>query len=133
MSIVSRIIRWWRCTSGTTAVEFALVAPIAILLCLSVLEVSRAIYTRNELSYAIDLGARSVLLDPEIQDQDVRDIIRLGLTASIRSQTSITTQVISNPGNSHRFVEASVPFTFIVPLVPQGSLVLAVRRRIPLM
>lgn len=133
MSILARYIRCWRCTSGATAIEFALVAPIAILLCLSVLELSRAIYTRNELSYAIDIGARRVLLDPMIQDQELRDIIRLGLTASIRSQVSINMQTISDTGSNHRFVEASVPFTFVVPIVPQGSFVLAVRRRIPLM
>ena len=131
--MISRVIGWWRCTSGTTAIEFALVAPIAILLCLSVLEVGRALYTRSELSYAIDLGARRVLLDPDIQDQDVSDTIRLGLTASIRSQVTIETRRTSDTGNEHRLVEASVPFTFIVPFVPQGSFVLAVRRRIPLM
>lgn len=132
MKVASSIKRYWRSRSGATAVEFALVAPIAFLLCLSVLEVGRALYTRNELAYAIDLGARRVLLDPEIADQAIHDTILLGLTASIRAGVSIETRIISDSQGSHRFVEASLPFTFIVPLVPQGAFVLSVRRRVPM-
>jgi len=131
--MVRRIIGWWRCTSGTTAIEFALVAPIAILLCLSVLEIGRALYTRSELSYAVDLGARRVLLDPKIENEVLREVILQGLTASIRSQAIISTPDTVTPQDTHIFIEASVPFRFIVPIVPRGTFELVVGRRVPLM
>ncbi|WP_162300857.1 TadE/TadG family type IV pilus assembly protein [Alkalilacustris brevis] len=124
--------RYRRCTSGATAIEFALVAPVAIVLCLSILEVGRAVYLRNELAYAVDLGARKVLLDPAVAEQDVLDTVRAGLTGANRGQADIETQVIADGLREYRLVAASIPFAFIVPFVQKGAFSLSVHRRIPL-
>lgn len=124
--------RYRRCTAGTTAIEFALVAPVAILLCLSILEAGRAVYLRNELAYAVDLGARRVLLDPAIAEQEVLDTVRAGLTPANRGQTGIETQIITDGPQEYRLVRASTPFAFIVPFVQEGAISLSVHRRVPL-
>ena len=129
---MTAIINFWRSTKGTTAVEFALIAPIVLLLCFSTLEIGRAIYTRSELAYAIDLGARKVFLDPDITKQDLDEAINLGLTAALRTQVMIETGLVSDMQGTHRVLEARMPFSFIVPFVPQGAFILSVQRSVPM-
>ena len=44
---------------GSVAVEFALVAPIFILLCFGIVEFSRVLYTQQMISHASNIAARS--------------------------------------------------------------------------
>ena len=52
-----------RCQSGAAAIEFAIIALVLVMVCLGVIELGRALFLRNELSFAADFAARKILTD----------------------------------------------------------------------
>ena len=54
----SRMRAFGRGNSGTTAVEFALVAPLLFLLLFAIMEFGRAWWTKNSLQYAVERATR---------------------------------------------------------------------------
>lgn len=58
----SRVRAFGRSDAGTTAVEFAIVAPILFLLLFAIMEFGRAWWTKNSLQYAIERAARYAVI-----------------------------------------------------------------------
>ena len=54
----SRMRAFGRSTAGTTAVEFAIAAPILFVLMFGIIEFGRAWWTQNSLHYAVERAAR---------------------------------------------------------------------------
>jgi Flp pilus assembly protein TadG len=54
----SRAKAFLRCNAGSSAVEFAIAAPILFVLMFAVIEFGRAWWTKNALQYAIERAAR---------------------------------------------------------------------------
>lgn len=63
---------------GATVVEFALVAPLFLLIVFAAIDVGRAYYTVNQLATAVREGARfaAVQDDPVARIADIRDRVR---------------------------------------------------------
>lgn len=61
--IRDRLRNFWHDQRGAAALEFALIALPLILLTIGVVEVGRAIFTQQSLSYAVDHAARRLYLD----------------------------------------------------------------------
>jgi hypothetical protein len=55
---MSRPAFFWRDTAGATAAEFALVAPVAILFLLGIIDIGRYAWTLNQAEKAVQVGAR---------------------------------------------------------------------------
>jgi len=53
-------------SGGATAVEFALILPVALLCILGLIEFSRAIWTQTTLDYAVQTAARCAAVNPGI-------------------------------------------------------------------
>ena len=58
--------------SGAAAVEFALIAPVAILMMLAVIESGRMMFSVNELEASLSEAARELMIDPEATNTEVR-------------------------------------------------------------
>jgi Flp pilus assembly protein TadG len=52
-----------RARGGATAVEFAIVAPVLLMLLLGIMEGGRALWTQNALSFAVEQAARCASID----------------------------------------------------------------------
>lgn len=83
--------RLFRSQSGATAVEFALVCLPLLLLVFGIIEFGRAFYVRNELSHAVDVAARRVLIGQIARDATdsealtkLAGAVRGAFTAAIR-------------------------------------------------
>ena len=98
---------------GASAVEFALVFPVFILMVLGIFEFSRALWTSSLLNYAVQAAARCGAVD----------------TATCGSSTDTVTYAVQNSSplsipssdfaattqNCGSQVTVAFPFTFIVP------------------
>lgn len=64
--------------TGAAVVEFALVAPLFLLLVFAVIDVGRAYYTVNQLATAVREGARAaaVLPNPAGSSEEIREVVR---------------------------------------------------------
>jgi Flp pilus assembly protein TadG len=120
-----------RCEAGAAAVEFAIISLVMILVSLGVIEFGRGLYMRNQLSYAVDLGARKVLISSSISDADLESALRSGFTAGDPDLLQVTIGTETVDGVIFRTVAASYPFTPLVPAIYSDTITLSVDRRVP--
>ena len=126
-----------RCEKGAAAVEFAFIAMLLILGTVGTIEVGRALFMMNELAYAADRAARTVMLDFEIsgddltkavQDQDQDGKFLTGLVPE-----NVLVDVTPDPpatGDTFRVVKLSYPFTPMISDFTIESVTLTADRRV---
>jgi Flp pilus assembly protein TadG len=105
---------------GSVIVEFALVAPLLLLLTFGAIDVSRAYYTVNQLATASREGARAAaaMVDPAAGAAEVRAIVRdaaptLGGAALTDERIEV---VLDQPSKRVTVRIRNYPFQFITPL-----------------
>ncbi|CAN7634144.1 TadE/TadG family type IV pilus assembly protein [Pararhizobium sp. LjRoot238] len=136
---LSTLRRAWCSQSGAMAVEFALVCFPLLLLVLGIVEFGRALYVRNDLSYATDIAARTVLIgqiardapDSEVQaklESAVRDSFDGG--DPLLLQVSVSKETVD--GIAFRVLSVRYPFTFFLPGLAESPVSLGLSRRIPI-
>jgi len=98
---------------GSTAIEFALIAPFIISLFFGMFEFARAIWTQSVLDYAVEEAARCASVNAgtcgtngAIQNYAANSTGALALPANIFTSSS--------PGGCSHQVTATYPFHFIV-------------------
>lgn len=113
----SLIGRFIAAREGSSAAEFALVAPVFILLLFGTIEAGRIMWTQNALQSAVEATARcSALARPgcatvgDAQAYAVASAMGVGIDPSAFS--------ISTDASCGRMVEATYAFNSIIPLVP---------------
>jgi Flp pilus assembly protein TadG len=111
--MLTRLARMMTKDEGNTAVEFALVFPVFILMVIGIFETGRALWTQSLLNYAVQAAARCGAVDTStcasstdtvsyaVQNSSPLTIPNADFTAS--------TQACGN------HVSVSYPFTTIVP------------------
>ncbi|MCC5986154.1 MAG: pilus assembly protein [Pararhodobacter sp.] len=122
------IQRRWRDEAGAAAVEFSIVGLLAIVLCVGTVEFGRALHIANELSFAADRGARLVLLDPQVSDEQVVAEIRNNLGLANSDGLEILT---SNGSPTARGLSVSLPLTLIIPTFGTAGFRVSVQRMVP--
>ncbi len=121
--------RLGRDTSGASAVEFAIVGAVFIMLSLGVIEFGRAFLVRNSLADAADVATRTALLDRSAPDAKIEASARAAFDAKKDAlQVSFRTETFG--GVTFRVMTLSYPFTLLVPAVSSSPLSLTVTRRI---
>ena len=118
-----------RCTSGSVAVEFALIGLILIMTLLGIIELGRGLYFRSEMAFASDLAARRVYIDAEVADSELESVARSAV--SFGTELQFTFGTIDINGQRFRTISIDYPFTLFVPGLTNGALTLRVNRRVP--
>ncbi len=131
MRLPLRLASLYRCDTGTAAVEFALIAMVAICFFLGIFEFGRAFYMRNELSFAADLAARNILINPTVANSDLETTIRSSITFGDSEALQMTFETESVDGMPFRKVSLSQPFTLLIPHLSNASIILTIDRRVP--
>lgn len=129
MELLRRICH---CRSGATAVEFAIVGMVFMLVSIGIVEFGRGFHLRNQIAYAADVGARKVLTDPGITNAVLDSTIR---GAFRRGDPRLLDIAISGelPGGlTGREIEIRYPLKLLVPGIAPDSITLKLARRIPL-
>lgn len=124
--------RLGRCERGTVAIEFALVGLVAITLFLGIIEFGRVLYLRNEMSYAVDRGARLILTNPAATNSQVEALIRQATRFGTSASLLVNLDSSSVNGLPFRTVLVSYPVTLIIPGLTNKSFVLKIDRLVPL-
>ena len=133
MRSAKRLSHLRRCESGAAAVEFALIAMVAICVFLGIVEFGRALYMRNELSYAADLAARKILVNPLVATADLETTIRSSLTFGDSEELQLTFGTESVDGASFRTLSVRQPLTLLIPNLSNAGVVFTIDRRVPLL
>jgi Flp pilus assembly protein TadG len=131
--------RAWRCQSGATAVEFALVCLPFLLLTLGIVEFGRAFFVQNNISYAADTAARRVLIGqvPAASSDanaaaDLDSAVREAFGSGDPELLEITVGKETVDGIEFRTLSIRYPFTFLVPGLRDSPIALGLSRRIPI-
>ena len=118
-----------RCQDGAVAVEFAIIASVFIFVCLGTIEFGRALYVRNELSFAADIASREILKDSAATKSTVENAARAAFSGNAQQLTvQLNTETVD--GIEFRTLRLSYPFTMLIPQFGQ-SFNFNVSRRTP--
>ena len=132
MRKLSRLFkRFARNEDGSPAIEFAIVAPVFVSVCLGVISLGYAFQVRNEMAHAADSGIRQVLMDPAITDQDLETAIKNAFPESDPDNLTVALTETTIDGIEYRSIALSYPFTRIVIPGLSDNMTLALSRRTP--
>lgn len=121
-----------RSDCGAAAVEFALIATVAIATFLGIIEFGRALYMRNEISYAVDLATRKILTNPAVADGEVEKTVRDAISFGSAADLQITFGIETVETVSFRTLLISYPITLLIPNLTNNNFMLTIERRVPL-
>jgi len=124
-------LRRSRC--GATAVEFAMVAPIFLIMVIGVFELGRAMWIRASMQYAVEEAARFAIVNTSASTSTLASYAATAYSSSginISGATFTATQATTS-GLTYVTIIGSYNFSVIVPLVPIPDITLSARSRIP--
>lgn len=104
---------WRRDERGATALEFALVSPVLILLLVGAFQVAWAVHCASTVRWTLEAASRALLLDPTTTQDQIKSamVAKLnGLVDSSKLTVSLTTDASSG---TQMFVVSS---TYAAPL-----------------
>ena len=111
--MLTRLARRMTRDDGNTAVEFALVFPVFILMVLGIFETGRALWTQSLLNYAVQSAARCGAIDTATCGSSTATV-----TYAVQNSSPLTVPnadfTVSNPACGNQ-VSVAFPFTTIVP------------------
>lgn len=131
MRRASILARAAKCSSGATAIEFALVAAPLFMLLIGAIEVGRAIDIHNQLRRAADVAARAIMLDPASSTAAIHSAMQKVMHAPDRSRLSLKLTPETIDGLNYILIEASFPYKAFAPLVLLSPATITVTRRTP--
>jgi Flp pilus assembly protein TadG len=110
--------------SGASAVEFALVAPLFLILLFAIWEFGWALHNAASVNYALEEASRDLMLDPSMTAAQLQKKVQDKVTR-IGSGTVSVTLVRSTAGDVN-FAEATSTYVheLMVPFVPKDVLTL---------
>jgi len=96
---------------GVTAIEFAIVSPILILMIFGVIETGRFMFINNAMDSALANSARLWMVDPSTPESTVKATYceRFTLTSCDTTQFVVSTKTVD--GQNWRTLSASTDFT----------------------
>ena len=101
--------------AGATAVEFAILGPLVLVVLIGVIEFGRMLWIENALQYAVAQTARCVTIDTSVCGS-LRETQDFAATSSgVSFPTSI---FLVGPAICGNKVQASYAFTFVTGLFP---------------
>jgi len=128
---VFRNLRRSRC--GATAVEFAMVAPVFLIMVIGVFELGRAMWIRASMQYAVEETTRFAIVNTSATTSALATYASTAYSSSginIAGATFSATQATTS-GITYVTISGSYDFSVIVPLVPIPDVTLTAKSRIP--
>jgi len=101
--------------AGATAVEFAILGPLLLVLLIGIIEFGRMLWVENALQYAVAQAARCMTVDTSVcgSTRETQDF-----AASSSGMSFPTSIFLVGPAACGNKVTASYPFTFAAGLFP---------------
>ncbi len=123
-----------RARAGATAVEFALVAPIFIIMTMGVFEIGRAFWIRSSMQFAVEETTRYAIVNTSATTATLATYAQTTLTASGVNAADITFTATTEVSGSRTFISVTGTYNFsvVVPIVPIPDITLSVKSRVPI-
>lgn len=120
---------------GATALEFAIVAGVFVIVALVIFEFGRSLQVRNEMAYAMDHGARAVLMNADAGEDDIREAIKARFNSYDKDKLTVditaTDEPCPNGGTmSARTLVVGYPLDIFIPGFT-GTLEMSLERVVP--
>lgn len=118
--------------AGAAAVEFAIVAPVAIMMILGAIECGRLMFVLNDMQASLSTAVRAWMIDPDASNSQVQTIFceRAVLVDCDETTLAITSQTVN--GQAWRVMTATTsfdsPLSHLLPLPSEVSR----SRRVPI-
>ena len=121
------------CRVGASAVEFALISPVFLVMVGGILEIGRALYIRNTLQYAVEEAARYAMINTSATSTqveayaaskvpDVANIDVSNFAAESATEDSITYMTITG----------TFEFSVLADITPLPDMTLTAKSKVPL-
>lgn len=120
-----------RCSRGSAAVEFAMIAPFLFLLIYGTIELSRFMYIRHSLQFAVDEAARFAMVRPGVTSSQVKNFAtnRVESSYAYEAQFGISRDV--SGGVNFIRIDANYDYTSLIHIANLGSFTVNVYSRVP--
>ena len=116
--------------SGTTAVEFAIVAPLIFALMFWFFDISFSLYVRNSFTHAVNTAARDVYLDPDRTDEELEADLT-ALLSRFGDGISVVSTLDSTGAIDYHVISASMMYHYKSPPFSGSSITLRAEGRAP--
>ena len=116
---MKRLKRFCKDTKGTTAVEFAMVGTLMLLMLFGIIELGRIFWTQNAVQSAIELTARRYIVSTSMSDSELQDYARAAMTSMQLDGSRLTLTVTKTTSQSIKFIQLDGAYAYS----PLGTLI----------
>jgi Flp pilus assembly protein TadG len=117
--------------AGTTAIEFAVIAPVLILLVLAILQFGLALQIRSEMGQAAARAVRHVMLNPDANDTEFKAPVFKSLDSYDSRKLNVTAGQVTVGNTVFRTISVSYDLSISLPGSSLDLVTLTVFRRTP--
>jgi Flp pilus assembly protein TadG len=109
---------WRSCDKGTAAIEFALVAPLFLLITIGGFNLAWGLHCIQNVQYAMAKAARVLELHPTTTESELETIVKNNMYIDTKDTVSLTLE-IDPPDGGTKLAHATVEYdlTFWIPFV----------------
>ena len=111
--------------SGSPAVEFALTAPLFIVMLFGILELGWAFHCGASVQYALERAARTMIVDDTLVEADVRTSMEAFLDVVASDAFDLALENTTIHGVQAERITATYAHVVAIPLVPAFTLTFA--------
>lgn len=126
------LARLRRCAKGASAVEFALVAPIFLMMVLGMMEIGRALWIKNTMQYAVEEAARYAIINTDATTAQVTSYAAGKVPGTWNVDSSnFSTSTSTSGGVKYYTITGSYDFVPMVTIIKMNPFTLEARARVP--
>jgi len=124
--------RFGRNASGSTAVEFAIVGLVLVMMIVGTMRFGHAMLVRHELTNAAERAVRQMLIDESTSEAQLATIVKDGVRFADPDVIHISFGTVTQDARTYRLIAIRYPVNLAVPGVGALSLDLGLDRRVTL-
>jgi Flp pilus assembly protein TadG len=128
-----RLFEFLGCRTGSVAVEFALIIPVALVILVGIVEVGRAMWIRASLQFAVEEGARYMMVHQNADDADLTAFALDKLAGIDPASVDLSLLRETVDGTDFVTVSATFQFHYVASLITGESFLLTGSSRAPLL
>lgn len=123
--------RYGKDTSGSTALEFAVIALVFVTLAIGIVDFGRNFHQQSRLAHAADVLSRVVMLSPTAPDSTLRTRMQQTFPTLGYSDITVTFGNTIVGGRAYKVIDLSRPLMFFTPGLTDRSGTIRLRRLVP--
>lgn len=114
---------------GAIIVEFAILAPIFLIMVIGIIDFGRLFWIKSTMQFAVEETARYAMVNSDATTDDLEAYAEG--EASTLSGITFTASTSTSDGINFRTISASYSYSFMIPIIPIGNITLAAKSSTP--